>query len=449
MNYNFFRRVTSSIFASLFAFSIGVGSFKSVNAEQAEVINTCQKNAGKFSIPLADKQPLRIAVSNSVNTVISKAIIKSSDGKTEIPEYQFKGLGDILAGKLREDSNFRVKDWNRIKPVYSENNNGKRPAIPQNQINLKDLHKLRDDYGIEAVLFVTVNDFQLNGETATNIYLFGKKKKFNDVYVTLNFRLIDTTTGDIVDSGKGDGHQNESYTSGISTPKIQVENIQLDKIANWKPTITIQFNQNHKLLTTIKVGIEKKLLAVAVENAINQLIQELSSNSNQTSCLLRKPTVVADVDQDEKTVTLTKGKSHGFYEDMELSFQKFDKVVKNLVTGKVIRIKTNRIKGVKIRLTEVHSDFSVGEIIPDSSEGNKTEVNLITLRKIKRLSEEHKLFAKPIPTEKSVSSQNATESNTNQQNQGDTNTNSAKTKTQSSITYPYTKVSRSAKDLKS
>ena len=410
MNCNFVRRVTSSFIASLFALSVGISSVKPVKSQEVGITNTCEKKAYKFNIPLADKQPLKIAVSNSVNTPKSEAAIQSPNGKITILEYEFKGLGNILAGKLSEDSNFRITDWNRIKPVYPENERDKRPEISQNQINLKDLHKLRDDYGIEAVLFVTVNDFQVNGTKAKNYYLLGTKQELTDVYVTLNFRLIDTTTGDIVDSGKGDGHQNESYTSEITTPTIAVGDIQLSPNAS-KPSITIKFDSQHNITKNSKEGVENKLLAVAVEDAINQLIEELSLDYNETSCLLRIPTMIADIEENQ--VIINKGKLHGYCENITLSVEHSPKAVIDPYSGRFLFTKTKPIPGVKIEIIEVKPDYSVGKITYISG---KVVTKVIFAKR--------QLFVKRIPSKENICSENKSQVNSNENalTQNSTNT---------------------------
>ena len=433
MNYSFVRRVTSSVLASFFAFSFGIDSFKSVNAEE-EFKSYCELNADKFRIPLANEKPFKIAVINSdINAkLLSKRTEQLIGGQPGVitEEYQFKGLGNILAGKLSSNSNFRVTDWNRIKPLRPQEkvNEGKyRQEIAQNLINLDDLRKLRDKYGIEAVLVLTANEFLVNGTKARNYFLFGKTKTFNDVYVKLNFRLVDTTTGEIISSGEGNGNGNDSYRSKITTPTITVQQIDINKGKGWKPEITIQLTNDHKnqhqLINNSKTGIENKLLAEAVEDAINQVVKKLSSDSNKTACLLRIPTVIADID--ENTVTLTKGKLHGFCEKMKLSFQISREPVEHPVTGKILNIKTKGIKDVEIELTEVRPDFSVGKITYTS--GN------IFKDKIERLFEKRELFAKP----KSACGNQQAKSSAD-----------AKPNTHTSLTYPYSKVSRSADDLK-
>ncbi|MEO1428310.1 MAG: CsgG/HfaB family protein [Cyanobacteria bacterium J06633_8] len=389
MNYNFVRRLTSSIFASLFALSVGVVNVKPVNSQEVENTKTCQTNASKFNIPLADKHPLKVAVINSADSLKSKVKPNNPSPTARPTEYEFKGLGDILAGKLSEDSNFSVTDWNQIKPVS------------ENQTNLKELRKLRDEYGIEAVLFVTVNEFQVNGTKARNYYLFGKNKQFNDVYVTLNFRLVDTLTGNIIDSGKGEGHENKSYTSKITTPTITVGDIKLNQNVSWKPTITIKFDSQNQIFTNTQEGIEKKLLAVAVEGAINQLIEDLSTNSNQASCLLRIPTMIADIDENQ--VIISKGKLHGYCEGMTLSVERSPKAIIDPYSGRFLLTKTKPIPGIQIEIIEVKPHYSIGKITYTSGK---------VLTKV--LFAKRQLFAKLIPSKEDVCSTNQTEEKSTQ-----------------------------------
>lgn len=464
MNYNFFRRATSSFIASLFALSFAVGSVEPVNGEENQVINTCQKNSGKFRIPLADKKPLKIAIVSSGTLDLKVAVVK---GKSTPEQYKLIGIDKIIAGKLSRNNKFEVADWDRIKPFTKNNKTGVSSETSVDNITKKQLHDIREKDGVEVVAFITANQFHVNKTEARNYFLFSKDKEINQVSVTLNFRLVDTTTGYIVGSGEVIIDRDDSYTTSVKTPTINIQQIGINSGQSFKPRITITFTNNnansnptipnyplgndgyyqtpnysenssgHQLVKDEKTGIEKKLLVQAFQDAIEGVVEQLDTVSNQTACSLRIPTVVVDVDNDEKTVTLAKGKLHGFSEGMELSFQGSRQPLIHPITEEVVRIKTKRIKGLKIRLTDVKSSFSVGRIVPDSSD-NKTEVDLVKFREIKRLSENHQLFAKPIPEELSASSQNT----------GESNTNSEKTKNQSSITYPYSKASRSASDLK-
>ena len=79
---------------------------------------------------------------------------------------------------------------------------------------------------------------------------------------------------------------------------------------------------NVTLFSSKSENIYSKLLAIATEDAINQVVKELNSRSNELACLIRKPTLIAHAHFDKynrDTVILNKGKLHGYCEGMTFS----------------------------------------------------------------------------------------------------------------------------------
>ena len=119
-------------------------------------------------------------------------------------------------------------------------------------------------------------------------------------------------------------------------------------------------------------NITNKLIALATEDAINQIVEQLNIHSNRLACLLlfRKPNLVFVADVEGNQVILNKGK--GYCKDMRLSIERKPKPVIDPVTGRVIRIKTKKIG--EIKLTEVDFQSSLGEIISRNNKLSQFQV---------------------------------------------------------------------------
>lgn len=378
MNCNFVRRLTSSFIASLFALSVGVGSIKPVKAEDTKRLDFCRENKSLFHLNEGAERKIGITVF-FVETI---TIENPAGGYPE--KYQFKGIGEILASQLAKNNSFRVVNWSQIKPKEVRYTQGNYYRIPQESISVEDLRYLRKQYGIEAVLIGTVNQFELSGDIKRQLLGFGTNKKNNEVQVKLNFRLIDTATGDIVMPAEGDGRSSKSYTN-ITIPNINV------RITNTNNTNLDVFSgkwnsgtRNSNVVFTIDSGsipetiissnsnnILKKLLARASEDAINQIVEQLNFRTDELACLVRKPTLIADAYFDSKygrnMVIVNKGRLHGYCKGMTFSIERSPYPVIDPVTGRVLRYATNKIGTIKLSEVDAHSSVGIGITEPGQS----------------------------------------------------------------------------------
>ncbi|BAY82047.1 hypothetical protein NIES267_15250 [Calothrix parasitica NIES-267] len=363
MNYYFFRRVSSYILTSLLAFGI---FHKSVNAEDTKTFTFCQQYKTLFHLNEGAERKVRITVLDI--DIISPTSISDQFSQEK---YVFRGIGKILANELAKTNNFSIVSWSQISPKSLQR--GVNLPIPQKSITIEHLRNLRNKYGIEAVLIGTINYLEFDGERGKSFLGFGKTKKDNQVEIQVSFSAIDTSTGDVVIPIEGKGNGSKTYTD-ITIPNINVKiqnslNRHLDINNNsWTSrtrgsTIEFTLNSNDEPQTIVSSdsdNILQKLLALAVEDSIKQISTDLNTRSHELACLLRKPTLIADVDKyDRNQVILNKGKLHGYCRGMTFSIERFPQPVKDPATGRILRIKTEKVG--YITLSEVDSYSSVGK----------------------------------------------------------------------------------------
>lgn len=380
-----FRRVTSSIIASVFALSFGVCSVKPTKAEETKRFKFCDDNKSLFHLNSGNvaKRKVRIAIFD---------VESSPSGETaEEGAYQFKGHSDILASKLIKNNNFAVISWTHIKPSFlNQSNSNKQEA--EDLFTLENLRDIRTRHGVEAVFVGTLNQFNVNGNRTRQFLGFGKKTNRNEVYLKLNFRVINTSTGEIIFAAEGNSHNSKSYTSEVNIPKVSVEIIKGNtnkfnddnrKSNLWDNTkedsITLTIKLGDATETIVKSESENtsnKLIAMATEDVINQIADKLNSHSDKLACLLRKPTLLADIEKDK--VILNKGKIHGYCKELQLSIEGKGESVEDPATGRIIHIKTKKLGDIK--LTEVDSQFSIGIITNKNNEFNKVKVENLLVK---------------------------------------------------------------------
>ncbi|AFY56737.1 uncharacterized protein involved in formation of curli polymers [Rivularia sp. PCC 7116] len=367
MNYTFVRRMTSAIIAPLFSLSFGIGHIKPVNAENIKTLTFCQQHKSLFHLNEGAERKVRIAVFDI--DIISPTSISNQFAEEK---HVFKGVGKILANELAKENNFRIVNWSQISPKSSPPQRGGNFPTSQKPIKVEELRNLRQKYGVEAVLIGTINYFQVNGERGQSFLGFGNTKNDNEVRVNLNFSVVDTNTGDVVIPTEGKGRGSKTYTN-ITVPSINVSILNkidrdLDINSNlWNSktrgsTIEFTLNSNDEPQTIVSSSnnnIIQKLLALAVEDSIKQISNQLNTRSGELACLVRKPTLIADVDKyNRNQVILNKGTLHGYCQGMTFSIERSPQPVKDPATGRILRFKTEKVG--EITLSEVDAQSSVG-----------------------------------------------------------------------------------------
>ena len=384
MNNYFFRRVTYSILASLFAF--GIGHDKSVNAQ--EIKNTPSIPKQDCSIPprfTAEK--LRIAVASF--TVSGTA----TNSPTNVYTYrqEINRISDTIASRLAKSGNFAVVERTQISKLYQN----------------KQLCKIRNQFGIEALIIGSIDRFDLTKRTSGGGFIgFGKTTIKTDADVELNVRIVNTVTGEIIDTYSEIGNT-KSSDSNVKIPKISIG---LRNNNNYTNTIT---NQNTFLsgyndvrgtefsltLTTndtenvshSSTENEGRLMTLATKKSISRIVSTLNANRDKLTYALRKSshskTLVAGI-LGEKFVVFNQGKFNGYKVGMKFVIQEVTHKIVDPITKEVIRTFTLPI--AKVEIIDVDDKSSLAKIIS----GNTSKI--LFSEEIREQIEQGNIIAQPI-----------------------------------------------------
>ncbi|BAY82048.1 hypothetical protein NIES267_15260 [Calothrix parasitica NIES-267] len=374
MNYNFVRRATSSFIASLFALSFGISDVKPVNSQGTSTLDFCRDNPTLFHLNKGKEKQVKVAVldfgSNSISTKIGSSPV--------MLQTNISGLGSVLESKLVhangvDKNKLTVVRWNSIKS--NEKNQYQNTLI-------KQLRKLRDEHGVEAVIIVNVLGFNTDKST-DNGFVLTKSTKTTTFDIKLNLQVLDTTTGNIVQEFQGHGNKTRKTSTEVKVAFSATINSNIDRqydgteqrwktSSNSRSSIKYHIGDNTKTTTVHKVTntVTEELLVLATDEALDDITAKLKFNWEELACKLRKPTLVSQVyrDGDEVKVILNKGKSHGYCEEMTFSIEKFPNnsskegmEVKDPATGEVLIGFTGEKVG-KVTLETVESGYSIGKI---------------------------------------------------------------------------------------
>ncbi|MBE9211221.1 hypothetical protein IQ247_00555 [Plectonema cf. radiosum LEGE 06105] len=347
MNYCFVRRVTSSIIASLFSLIFGIGSAKSVDAQDTKRLSFCQENKSLFHLNQGVERKLTVAV---LNFESSKYTINEY-GSKQYP-IQITGLGNILESKLVKNNQLAVTKLEEIK-----------------SLSLEQLRKIRDQNGIEAIIIVTVNSFDTI-KTNQGGWLFTKEKTNQEINISLNLQVVDTTTGEIVLEAEGNGDESGNSFTEVKLPfsvDITYDTGKRYDSYNTGYSIVFKFGESSQTTTISKTtnNIQEKLVVLATEKAMNEITNQLNTHSEELACLLRKPTLIADVNGSQ--VILNKGKLHGYCKEMIFSIERSPQTIIDPATGRIISMKTEKVGTIKLSEVDAQSSLGVGITEPGKS----------------------------------------------------------------------------------
>ena len=247
--------------------------------------------------------------------------------------------------------------------------------------HLAKLRKIRKNNGIEAVIIVNRMQFETT-ETYEGGWLITSKKDNQKIDIKLNLQVIDTATGKIILEAQGHGSQKGNTLTQVNLPfDVQISHSDKGTYQDKKwnrndGSYSIIFNLGSNAdLTSVYSRtntITEKLVAEATEIAMEQIKDKLNQRikSQELPCLLRKPTLVAWVNQDNTQVILNKGKSHGHCKDMIFSIERSPVVITDPATGRVISMESEKVG--KVKLISVDAEFSVAQVISPESDPNKS-----------------------------------------------------------------------------
>lgn len=206
MNSNFVRRVTSSIFASLFTLSVGIGGVQFVRAEDTKRLDFCKQHRNLFHINKGAERKVKLAVLDFQSSTFE---IKVGDRRQTSP-IEITGLGSVLESKLVKDDKLDVVKWNQIGPLHNSSD-------PASTNQLQKLRQIRDKNGVEGVIIVTVMQFETNKEYEGGLLITNKNNN-QEVDIKLNLQVVDTTIGKIILEAQGHGSEKANTLTEINLP---------------------------------------------------------------------------------------------------------------------------------------------------------------------------------------------------------------------------------------
>jgi curli biogenesis system outer membrane secretion channel CsgG len=381
----YFRWLTSLIILSVFTSLLGISTAKTVNAEDKSVSPDIHKQ--NCSIPTQfTSSKLRIAVADF--TIVATSLNNRSLSSNE---EKVTRIADIIASKLAKDSNFIVIERTQIEPIYKKN---------------RQLCKIRRQFGVEAILIGSLTQFDIKKRTSGGGFLgFGKTTTNTNADVELNIRIINTATGEIIDSFTENGSTNFSE-SNVEVPSVNVRVINDDNYTNTVTSrndfvddiyskngtefrLSINTNQKEKISHSSTEN-EGSLMTSATKKAISNIVQKLNANSDKFVSVLRKldnknSLVVGTFGN---FIVLNLGKLHGYRQGMKLRVEEITETFVDPHTKEVIRTFTLPI--ARIELIDVDDKSSLAKIIS----GNTNTI--LFSEEIKKQIEKGNIIAKPI-----------------------------------------------------
>ncbi|MBE9223439.1 penicillin-binding protein activator LpoB [Cyanobacterium stanieri LEGE 03274] len=249
-------------------------------------------------------------------------------------EGSARGVSEIIVSELVNSGNYRVIERSRIQDILDEQNFGASDRV--DNATAAQIGRL---LGVELIMVGSITQFDLQDrDTGFGFFGFGFGNQTKKALVTINTRLINTTTGEIMMSAEG-----KSEVTQVDG-QLRVRGVGVGTSTNNDGT----------------------LLSVATQDAAKEVINEMNQRQAQLSSIARvNPTtsgLVADVAGN--SVIINRGSSHGYRNGLRLSIERVSREIKDPETGEVIRRMTNQL-GV-IELLNVDSNSSEGRIISGS-----------------------------------------------------------------------------------
>ena len=248
-----------------------------------------------------------------------------------------KGVSDVLVNKLVQSNKFSVIERSKIDEIMREQDFG-----ASGRIDPGTAAQIGRALGVEAVIIGSVTQFDIQERRSgggLSLLGIGVRSTDTDAYVKLTTRMVNTTTGEILMAAEGNGNVSQSDSE-----------VDVRGISGGSSTSN-----------------ESKLLTLATEQAIDEVVTQLSDSSET---LAASPDVVPNVsariaDVFENTVILNKGSSDGFQSGMTVLIERVTREVKDPETGDVIRQVTEPVGTVE--LYDVDDQSSMGKIVSGSS----------------------------------------------------------------------------------
>lgn len=242
-----------------------------------------------------------------------------------------RGVSDILVTRLVKTGAYSVIERSQLEAILKEQDLG-----ASGRVDASTAAEIGRILGVQAVIIGSITQFDLERESSGGGAIgIGVSSSDTEAFVKLSARVVNTTTSEIIMVAEGNGTAEQSD-----------ESVSIFGIGGGSSTSN-----------------EGKLFTQATEQAIDQVVSELSANTSALGGLPEAipttPALVADVTGN--LIVLNKGTAAGYRQGMRLTIERVTKEVKDPATGQILRRLTQPI-GV-VELTDVDSQSSVGKVV--------------------------------------------------------------------------------------
>jgi len=200
------RRITMSLKKALLMVTISGVAAGSVSAYSHSTIAAPKENHAikRETLKVAQQERPRIAILNFDFRAISNPNYLSL-----IPGGA-SGVSNILLTKLVNQTDYRVIERSQIETIMKEQNLGQ-----SGRINSRTAAEIGEILGVEAVVFGSVNQFDLQEQESGGFVgnLVGAEVEETDAIVSMSYRVVQTDTAEIIAAGRGQGKASQSDTS--------------------------------------------------------------------------------------------------------------------------------------------------------------------------------------------------------------------------------------------
>ncbi|MDJ0651042.1 MAG: CsgG/HfaB family protein [Xenococcaceae cyanobacterium MO_188.B19] len=247
-----------------------------------------------------------------------------------------KGISDLMVNELVKTGQYSVIERSEIEAILQEQNLG-----ASSRVDATTAANIGRLLGVETVIIgsITQCDLQIKN-SGGGVFGTGADVTKVKAYVQLNARLINTTTGEIINVAEGTGKSSQKDTQ-----------VRVFGIGGGSSTRN-----------------EGKLITQATQQAVDQLVSTINSGNvaKGSGGITSVNAIVADVSGN--TIIFNKGTTSGYKTGMKVSIERISKKIKDPETGEVIRTLTQTI-GI-VELVDVDAKSSLGQVIS----GNDFEV---------------------------------------------------------------------------
>lgn len=329
------RRLSTLLSITAFSLIPHLVIIQALAQEDTQPTPTSPINSGETSTGTTNQgRKLRVAVLDfDYSSVSDPSFLQLFDG-------QSRGVSDILVNRLVMTGNFSVIERSKIEAVLAEQNLG-----ASGRVDPSTAAEIGRILGVDVIILGSITQFDVQQRSSGGGFgPIAVNTQKTEAYVKLNTRVVSTTTGEILAIGEGNGEESQSDTQVrvVISGGTMTENTQ-------------------------------KLLTLATEEAIDQVIAQISGQQEQMAAAAGTGAVTALIAYvDGGTVILNKGSSDGYSVGMKLSIERVIQEIKDPQTGETLRQLTEKI--AEIEITEVDGNSSVARILTPGPQLNVGDV---------------------------------------------------------------------------